>query len=114
MDFTTLTTAELSKFIADATAELQSRSADQFEIIELTYNQYKGSGKAWIAEVDPQTKKLDHFLDAESNIKDGYKGTKTFKVPMIEGKMYWICEEGTKSYDSKYFRVVRDGKLEQE
>lgn len=84
-----------------------------YEIWELEYNTYKGSGKCWIAEIDPETKEKLSFLDAKSVEKDGtYKGKKTYKVPLIEGKAYQFRESDTKSVDKNYYRIVRDGKLE--
>ena len=77
-------------------------------IIELDYNSYKGSGKAWVAKVDAQTKKVLTFVDAETNITDGtYKGTKVFKLQ--EGEHYLLNSVGSKSSDTKDYVVIQDG-----
>jgi len=82
------------------------------EIIKLSYNRYKGSGKCWIAQVDERTKKIQGFINAESVQKrDSYSGQKTFEVPLTEGACYLFCESGTKSSDSRHYKKVENGKL---
>lgn len=89
----------------------EKTTAIETKLVELSYNAYKGTGKAWIAEIDPGTRKILGFLDAESSEKSGYKGTKRFLVPLIEGKCYKTREEGTKSCDTDRIYLVEDGKL---
>jgi hypothetical protein len=82
----------------------------EFEKIWLSYSQYKGSGKAWIANVNEDGKVLS-FLDADVVEKDGYRGRKLFKVPLVEGNRYKLNESGSKSSDDKWFMIVKNGKL---
>ena len=83
------------------------------ELFTLGYNNYKGSGKCWIAIVDERTRKIETFLVAESTEKDGtYKGIKRFLVPLIENTVYKFCESGSKSSDSIWYSKVVNGKLE--
>lgn len=78
-------------------------------IIELYFNRYKGSGKCWIANVDPKTKKILNFVDAESVQKrDSYSGKKTFAV--TDG-YYLFCESGSKSTDSRIYYKVENGEM---
>lgn len=82
--------------------------------MELAYNAYKGTGKCWIAKVDPITKEKLGFLEATArDPRDKYSGTKTFSVPLEDGAMYLFCETGSKSSDSRYYRKVVNGKLVQ-
>jgi hypothetical protein len=85
------------------------------ELVTLSYNAYKGTGKAWIAEIDPRTRKIIAFLDAESHEKIGtYKGEKRFLVPLVEGKCYKTREEGSKSCDTDRIYLVKNGELVQQ
>ena len=76
--------------------------------IELSYKVGKGTGKAWIAEVDKKTKKILCFLDAESNIKE--ESYSVYKVFLIKRDGYYLSNEsGTRSKDKRtYFRVVNN------
>ena len=78
-------------------------------VIELEYNQFKGSGKCWIAMVDSKTKKILSFVDVESNQKDG--NTKGFKTFILKDGYYLSCETGTKSYDNREYFRVKDGQI---
>ncbi len=79
---------------------------------ELVYNAYKGSGKCWIARVDPETLKIQDFLMAESiQRRDGYSGTKIFKVPLVENTVYKYVESGSKTVDSKNYYIIRNDEL---
>ncbi len=92
--------------------EMDNKMKEQKEIIvDLEYNQFKGSGKCWIAMVDSNTKKILSFVNAESVQKNGNtKGFKTFKV--CDG-YYLSCETGTKSYDRREYFRVKDGKIQE-
>lgn len=84
----------------------------EYTIWEMAYNQYKGSGKCWVARVDPETKKVIEFLESESKQpRDNYSGKKLFKIPLVEGYMYLGCESGSKSTDSRFYSKVIGGKL---
>lgn len=108
-----LTIEELRELAAQVQDEIARKAEKQFAVVELAYNAYKGSGKCWVAKVDPQTKAKLGFLDATArDPRDGYSGTKTFSVPLIEGEMYLFCETGSKSSDSRYYRKVANGKLD--
>jgi len=100
---------ELKNFIN----ELLIKTNNDYVLIELEYNQFKGSGKSWIAVCDPETRKIEYFLDVESFIKkDKYKGTKVFKVPLIEGNLYLFNSTGSKSQDDREYYIVKENKLE--
>lgn len=108
-----LTVDELHELAAQVADEIDRKAEKQFAVVELSYNAYKGSGKCWVAKVDPQTKAKLGFLDSTArDPRDGYSGTKTFSVPLVEGEMYLFCESGSKSSDSRYYRKVVNGKLE--
>lgn len=92
--------------IDDLLADMQENKL----LVELAYHGYKGTGKCWAAKVDPQTKKILGFVDAESVVKDGkYTGYKTFYL--ADGH-YLLCETGTKSQDSRRYVKVTDGETE--
>lgn len=78
-------------------------------VIELEYNQFKGSGKCWIARVDSKTKRTLSFVDVESNQRDG--NTKGFKTFILKDGYYLSCETGTKSYDNREYFKVKDGQV---
>jgi hypothetical protein len=91
----------------------QVRPKINTQIIELSYNSCKGTGKCWIAKVDPETKKILNFIDAESRQpRDGFSGQKTFSLPLIEGNCYLTCESGSKSKDDRTYYKVVNQKLE--
>ena len=78
-------------------------------IVELRYNQYYGSGKCWVAEVDKKTKKILNFIDAESVEKrDWYSGKKIFK---LKDGYYLFNQEGSKSNDNREYFQVKNGEL---
>ena len=106
------TTEQLREFLAQVQAELANRNGKKAEIVELSYNQYKGSGKCWIARIDSATKKILSFLDADSKQpRDNYSGTKTFSVPLVEGQCYLLCDSGSKRSDDRRYRKVENGSL---
>lgn len=108
-----LTIEELRELAAQVQDEIARKAEKQFAVVELAYNAYKGSGKCWVAKVDPQTKAKLGFLDATArDPRDSYSETKTFSIPLEEGAMYLICETGSKSSDSRCYRKVMNGKLE--
>lgn len=112
MDIKTLSIEELKSLFKEIQNELESRQEKKSKIIELSYNQYKGSGKCWIARVDSETKKIIKFLDAESKQpRDNYSGIKTFSVPLIEGVVYLFNESGSKSSDSRCYKKIINGEL---
>jgi hypothetical protein len=78
----------------------------------LSYNTYKGTGKCWIAIINPKTKKILSFLNTESIQKrDKYSGQKTFEIPLKEGQAYQIRETGSKSSDHNEYLIVQNGQL---
>lgn len=108
-----LSVEELRELAAQVKDELDRKVGQQFAIWELAFDARKGSGKCWIARVDPQTKAKLGFLDAtELKSRGKYSGTKTFSVPLEEGEIYLFCETGSKSSDSRFYRKVVNGKLE--
>jgi len=82
------------------------------EVVTLSWDKFKGSGKCWVARIDPETKKIQGFLNAESVEASNYKGEKTFSVPLEEGSAYHFREAGSKSCDRNYYKIVRAGVLE--
>lgn len=98
------TESELELFKDDIDRLIKNKSG--VVQIELPYNQYKGSGKCWIAEVDKNTKKILRFLNAESVIKDGHKGTKIF---VVKDGYYYLCYEGSSSYDKREYIKISNG-----
>ena len=113
MDFSIFSVVELLDIKAQIEQLIQEKQPlkVETEYIALSYNSFKGTGKAWIAAVDERTKKVEHFLDCDNNEKSGYKGVKHFYVPLKEGAVYCFNSEGSKSYDSKDYKKVVDGVL---
>lgn len=109
-DVKNLTNKELEELVKVIKEKLDSHSKK--EVKELHYNNYKGTGKCWIAIVDPETKKIQSFLDTESKQpRNSYSGYKTFSVPLVEGTVYLFNESGSKSSDSRTYYQVKDNKL---
>lgn len=108
---------EIKQFELDELVEIKELVDDIIDsaneqkeiVIELEYNQFKGSGKCWIARVDSKTKKILSFVDVESNQKDG--NTKGFKTFILKDGHYLSCETGTKSYDNREYFIVKDGQI---
>jgi len=93
-----LNMTELCSLFGEVEREIARRKGNEREVISLSYNQYKGSGKCWIARVDNETRKIIDFLQCESvQRRDNYSGKKTFSVPLIEGMCYLFCENCTKT-----------------
>jgi len=86
---------------------MKQAMADEEVEVSLFYNQYKGTGKAWIANTD-NTRKILSFVDCFNHIKDGYKGERVFKL--TDG-LYIFNEEGSKSKDNRSFVEVKDGQV---
>lgn len=105
-----LSNEELEKVI-DKINELREKRNGIVANYTLYYNQYKGSGKCWIAVVDKNSKKVLSFAEPENTIKDGYKGTKEFK---LKSGYYLICQEGSKSYDKKEYVFIDEVGNEEE
>jgi len=78
-------------------------------VVKLEYNQYKGSGKCWVARVDSTTKKILSFVDVESNERNG--NTKGFKTFILKDGYYLSSETGTKSTDFREYFRVKDGQI---
>ena len=77
-------------------------------VIKLNFNQYKGSGKCWVAIIDPATKEKLGFVNAISvNKTRNYSGEKVFELE--EGKTYMTNEAGTKSSDERKIIIVSEG-----
>lgn len=111
-NFSNLSLEELIAAKKEIEELIAQKNEKKHEIWELDYNKYKGSGKCWIAVIDPETRRIDSFLDAESVEKrNNYSGQKTFKIPLVEGRAYQFRESGSKSNDRNYYRIVRNGQL---
>ena len=95
--------------IRDMISEIIEKKAGKL-IIQLEYNQYKGTGKAWAAEID-ENGKIIKFLDAIASERNRYKGWK--KYELREGKKYRLNDEGSKSHDYRRDVIVINGKLEE-
>ena len=101
-----LSVSELESLKNQIEIEIAQRSGNK-HLLHLSYNQYKGSGKCWVARINPETKKILGFVDAESVQKDGnYKGEKTYEL--IDGN-YLSCESGSKSTDNRTYFQIKDG-----
>lgn len=106
MNLENLTLAELEALRDEIDAHIAQKKPSKL-IVELDYNKYKGSGKCWIAKVDPDTKKIQGFLDAESvQPRDNYSGKKTFVL--FDG-YYLFCQSGSKSTDSRNYYRIKNG-----
>lgn len=87
------------------------RTSSKYKL-ELAYNQYRGSGKCWVANVDTDTKKILNFINCESNVKEEqYKG---YKVFLLEDGYYLSCETGTKSNDKRAYFEIKNGEYIEE
>ena len=105
-----MTREELLTLKAEIESLLAASSQGNKVLVELSYHQYKGTGKCWAAQVAPDTKKILGFVDAESNIRDGkYEGKKTFYL--VDG-YYLLCETGSKSQDKRRYVQVVDGEMQ--
>ena len=98
---------KLKDDIEDRILEL-TKTKKEPVMLELYYDFGKGTGRAWVAEVDKKTKKILKFLDAESNVKEEtYRG---YKVFLINKDGYYLSNQmGTRSKDERvYFKVVNN------
>ncbi len=101
MNLENLTLEELVELKSKIDDEIARR--DTKVTVTITANPFKGSGKAWIAEIDPNTKKKIQFLNPVHVEKDGYVLHKTYEL--LPGKYYEINEKLSRSYDRR--EVVR-------
>lgn len=108
MEYSKLSTEELLQMQKDIENELRVRSGKV--LVTLSYNTYKGSGKCWVAEINPTTKeKLGFLKPISSESTSNYSGTRTYELH--EGKTYYMRQMGTKSHDEDKIVQVVDGKL---
>lgn len=97
---------ELQALKSEIEKEIASRNSQKY-ILHLSYHHFKGSGKCWLANIDPTTKKILSFVNAESVQKDdNHKGSKTFAL--MDG-YYLSCESGTKSTDRRQYFKIENG-----
>jgi hypothetical protein len=77
--------------------------------IEVEFNQYKGSGKHWVAEVDGNNKIIG-FVKEKRTEYDGkqYKGWKIYELK--DGR-YMINEAYTGGYDLRQIVKVENGEM---
>ncbi len=82
-------------------------------VVELNYNEWVGSGRCYIAEINPETKRIISLLNCESRRpRNSHSGTKIYHLPLINEATYFICESGDKSgHDIRTYKTVKDGKL---
>lgn len=110
MEYTSLKTEELIAMKTAIEEELKKRNGKA--IIKLKYNQYKGSGKCWVAVIDPVTKEKLGFVNATSiNKTSNYSGEKIFELE--EGNTYMTNEAGTKSSDTRKIVIVSEGQIKE-
>lgn len=84
------------------------KKEESYAEYNLSYNNYKGTGKAWIQRIEDG--KRTTFVDAHRSDRDGYKGSKVYR---LKPGRYLVNDEGTKSYDDRREIVVHDdGKIE--
>lgn len=105
-----ISTEELEKAMAVIKDEI-ARRKELTATYEVSYHRYKGSGKAWIAELDPATKARIRFLEPSFLRKtDSQEVTKFYELPpgMYETNSYL-----SKAYDVRKIIVVdENGKIE--
>lgn len=101
-----LTVDELRELAAQVADEITRKAEKQFAVVELSYNAYKGSGKCWVAKVDPQTKAKLGFLDSTArDPRDWFKKlineliadrsaviAKIFESRLSDGTVNWAHE----------------------
>ena len=110
MQYTNMKTEELIAMKTAIEEELKKRSGKV--VIKLNFNQYKGSGKCWVAIIDPTTKEKLGFVNAISvNKTANYAGEKVFELE--EGKTYMTNEADTKSSDKRKIIIVSEGKIKE-
>jgi len=110
MKYTNMKTEELIAMKTAIEEELKKRNGKV--VIKLNFNQYKGTGKCWVAIIDPATKEKLGFVNAISvNKTSTYKGEKVFELE--EGKTYMTNEAGSKSSDDRKIVVVSEGKIKE-
>ena len=92
--------------LADEINLLIRDAGDNVEI-DLDYDQFKGSGKCFVAKVDKNTKKMLKDIKEESIVSTSkYRGRKHFILP--DG-YYLTCETGTKAQDNRKYLKIIDG-----
>ncbi|KHO63250.1 hypothetical protein THYS13_13710 [Thermoanaerobacter sp. YS13] len=79
--------------------------------IEVYFNEYKGSGKHWVAEID-RNNQIIKFLKPKriEYDKSQYKGIKIYDLE--NGKRYMINEAHTGSYDLRQIVSILNDKLD--
>jgi hypothetical protein len=107
-------TEELEKMMQAIQDELARRKGEEEAPVtveySVSYHQYKGSGKAWIAELDPKTKARVRFLNPEYSRKGEHEVTKYFRLTpgMYEANSYL-----SRHHDQRViFTVDEDGEIE--
>jgi len=114
MEYTNMKTEELIKMkikIENAIEEeLKKRSGKV--TLKLRYNLYKGTGKCWVAVIDPVTKEKRGFLNPISVNKDSaHAGEKILELQ--EGQTYMINEMGTKTRDTRKIILISEGQIKE-
>jgi len=109
MEYANINTQDLNAMKMAIEEEIRKRSGKV--LVKVLFHQYKGTGKAWVAKIDPATKKIIEFLAPLSTTKDGYGGEKVYEL--CEGPTYMINEMGTKSQDHRRIVMVSEGKLKE-
>lgn len=76
----------------------------------LSAHPYKGSGKCWVAEVDPENGYAHlAWVEKKFNSKEG--NYSHFDIELQEGKTYKICDSGSKSSDNRRIVKVENGEI---
>lgn len=82
--------------------------------LALDWNAYKGSGKAWLAEVTLSVGGRvtnRNFVNPVATERNGYKGVKEYELESDTGKIYESCECGTKKNDYRKLIKVENGEI---
>ena len=110
MNFEDMSLEDLIK-LKEKIETLISQKQEKKVVITLSYNHYKGSGKCWVAKIEPNTKKILNFVNAVGvDKRDNYRGTKNFE---LSDGYYLRCQEGSKKNDDrKYFQILSGNIIE--
>lgn len=86
------------------------RDASNTVEVDLEYDQFKGSGKCFVANVDRHTKKILKHIKEESSVSTSkYRGRRYFIL--VDG-FYLTCETGTKAQDNRRYIKISNGVIE--
>lgn len=97
---------ELKKLLQQIQDELKKRQINRYEL-HLKSLKYNDSDRCWVAKVD-RHKNILEFVNPYTAIKVDNNGVE--KIFFLPDGYYLSCEVGAKSYDTKTYFKVTDGK----